>query len=380
MCQILAGKANKVIPLLLNTKGLIEDLFKHNSDGIGAMYTTSKRRLRTPRCVPKDARQARSFISTLPDDERNIVIHFRYGTSGDVDTSNAHPFVVIENEVAMTHNGVLFNTPITSTMCDTRHYIEDTIAPCLKESMGLLKCEAWLDLLSESIGNNNRFVFMDKHGELAFVNRDTGYDVADIWIANTYSFDATLLGFEKPTPKYAGSYRWSRDDLDYMDQDWGSGRYVGSQRSGGVVSTPASAPASSALATVTPITHDDDEKTAENVWEAVAQADVPALVEILMDRPSFVLRTLLDSSEFICSVNPDTDLGDADARLVKMLIDGDMRGLVDYAWKGRGATTKVAEVICWYGSWVGITCDDDDEFETTVPVTTPEGSDAPVHA
>lgn len=373
MCQILAGKASDVIPTLLNTKGLLDSLYNRNSDGIGAMYASTKHGLRTPRTVPKNVRQARAFLQSLPQDERNIVVHFRLGTSGYIDRANAHPFTVLDGELAMTHNGVLYiDTATDESKCDTRHYIDAIIRPCVTDCRELFKNQAWLALLGSDIGENNRFVFMDKHGEMSFVNRDTGYEVGDIWIANTYSFNAGLLIPDWNPPVRRGSYypaNRHNDDLynrnDWMDSDWPSS-YRSHQPARPVAQVGIKPVTSSAP--VVPIT---DDEMADKVWDAIREADVPALTEMLVARPAGVLRKLFDDWEFVSTVDPDTGMSKPDGELVKRLQAGSMRSLVDYVWNGgRSAATKLSEVICWYGSWYPT--EDDEPAATAVP----EGSDA----
>ena len=85
MCLIITGKSSKVRSTLLNTHGLLSDLFTSNPDGIGFMYGTAKG-LKITKTLPKNLGDATAFIQRLPQDDREIAIHFRWTTHGKTDS------------------------------------------------------------------------------------------------------------------------------------------------------------------------------------------------------------------------------------------------------------------------------------------------------
>lgn len=330
MCQIFAGNSKQIRSVLLGTKDLLDDLYTSNPDGIGAMYATSKHKLRTPKIVPRSLDDAFKFVRQLPDDDRNIVVHFRWKTSGNVDTGNAHPFDVLPGQIAMTHNGVLgISTKSDTTKCDTRHYIEAVLRPQLATSTELLRVEAWRNLVGEDIGTGNRFVFMDNKGEMFFVNRETGIEHDGMWIANTYSFDASLLipGYHRKSFRGWKSI-WPDDDgVEYL----GTGQFD-------------EAPANEGL---------DDRLNTDDVWVAIGNCDADEMADLLLDYPLSTLDTLFKSCDFI-PLAEEGAYSPGDEFIVKMLTDKDAAELAKYMRVSDSRAEHVAEVICWYGDWVGL--------------------------
>lgn len=329
MCQIFAGKSNKIRTTLLETPGLLADLYDSNSDGIGAMYATSKNVLRTPKIVPANLASAHAFVAQLPDDDRNLVLHFRMRTSGNTDQNNAHPFCVLPGQMAMTHNGVLsISTKDDPTQCDTRHYIAKVIKPQVEVAPSLAYVDQWLDLIGDDIGSGNRFVFMNNRGEMSFVNRQTGIELEDMWIANTYSFKASLLvpGFKDPVS-------W-RDQWDKEDDTLYGGRGVSYGR-GSYLS-------------------DYNEIDPEDIWEALSECDIDAIDDVIYEFPVSTFVELFDN----CRFEPHTEaMSDDDEAVCKLLADEDIKELVERCRTMAGSRV-VAQVIGWYGDWVGKSVDE----------------------
>jgi hypothetical protein len=60
MCLIITGKSSQVRSTLLNTHGLLSDIFTSNPDGIGFMYGSAKG-LKVTKTLPKNL-GARPFL------------------------------------------------------------------------------------------------------------------------------------------------------------------------------------------------------------------------------------------------------------------------------------------------------------------------------
>lgn len=398
MCQIFAGPSNKIRDALLNKPGLLENLMKRNKDGLGAMYATSKNLLRTPKIVPQDLAAAKAFIRQLPDDDRNLVIHFRMKTSGKIDHDNAHPFPVIENEVAMTHNGILsYPTKSDETMCDTRHYIRDIVRPQLELCPALMFSQAWLWLVGAEIGSN-RFVLMNRHGEMAFVNKHTGYEFDGMWFANKYSFDAALLdeSFAPPPPKhwshqgygttlypayggsstvngkkgyYAGGKFIEYDSPEDMERELElMAKYPNLSKrpstGGNVIALPGtkSPVLDSASKLVSETTSGDDEQLddieldqlRDFLWQNIANSDADELGKALQLAPKTVVDMLFDGGTYTpLAPLAGENYSQLDERITKCLVDQDADELcLLMARSPAGAVIRnVAEVIAWFGTW-----------------------------
>lgn len=348
MCQIFAGKSNKIRATLLNTPGLMADLFSNNGDGLGAMYATSKRVLRTPKVVPKNLADAQAFIAQLPDDERNLVIHWRMRTSGQVDPDNAHPFIVLPGKMAMTHNGIIsgINMKSNPSMCDSRHYIEQTLRPQLEVAPRLVEIPQWIDFVGQDIGSGNRFVFMDNEGSMSFVNRHTGYEIDGMWVANQYSFAAELLFPDyKPYRKSYGGYDSSAHDGWWRATHGGTDAWDDEIYRGNVKRLPA--PAAKGAANVLGILEDE-------VWEALSANDPHSMAELLSEDAETVFATLFSACEF--DIGKEFDSGEYagdDETIVEALLKEDVDQLVQIAHLSENRALQLAQVMVWYGDWVG---------------------------
>lgn len=303
MCLIIAGKAAKIRDALLNTEGMLLSIFKSNPDGIGVMYATKhkdERLLKVVKKLPNSLEQARDFISRMPDDTRQCAIHFRWTTHGHTDLENCHPYTVLENQVALMHNGVLStgNSKDTSKS-DTWHFIEDYLKEAVKMAPGLVFDPGFIALVKDFIGTNNRFVFMGADGRMTIVNKKEGIEHDGLWFSNTYAWSPAVFidgyksGWNGSTyyqPTRSRSYHNGFEGMDDDEYDWrygmggswsgSGGAQSGSNKSGGVVhntpSLPSAAPSSSAPApsAASPVVQGgakaDEEEQAE--WERTVRA------------------------------------------------------------------------------------------------------------
>lgn len=213
MCLIITGSANQVRNTLLGTKGLLEDIYQSNSDGVGVMYR-NRRGLRIIKVVPKHVAQVEYMLRHLPDDDRNLAIHFRMTTHGKTNLDNCHPYDVVPGRVAMMHNGVLAcGNDKDPTRSDTYHFIEEYLKEVVAEAPKVVHRKGLIEVLGDFIGNSNRFVFMDDDGEMSIVNRDTGveYKEGGLWFSNTYAWNPSRLlkGYR------SNVYRHWRDEDDF---------------------------------------------------------------------------------------------------------------------------------------------------------------------
>ena len=169
MCLIITGQSNKIRSTLLNTHGMLADVYSSNPDGIGIMYGSAKG-LRVIKTLPKNLADATAFIKKLPTDDRDLAIHFRWTTHGHTDLSNCHPYDVTPGYIAMMHNGILHTGNAKDTArSDTYHFIQDYLRDAVHEAPSLVHNEGFLTMVAEFIGDN-RFVFMDGEGRMSHVN------------------------------------------------------------------------------------------------------------------------------------------------------------------------------------------------------------------
>ena len=208
MCLLMTGKSNNIRKTLLETPGLIADIFKSNPDGLGIMYTTT-RGLRVIKKLPNTIKDCEKVLARLPNDGRDVAVHWRWRTHGDVNLEQCHPYEIEKDVSMMMHNGVLHTGNKADTKkSDTWHYIEDFLKGVHQNT---LHDPAFKKLVSEHIGDN-RFAIMTKDGRLTVVNEDQGLYVNDIWFSNTYAWSPEILD-----PSYWGVSKWSNwtDMKDY---------------------------------------------------------------------------------------------------------------------------------------------------------------------
>jgi hypothetical protein len=192
MCIILTGPSNEMRSTLLGTAGLIESIYKYNSDGLGLMYR-NKRGMKIVKTLPRSVEDFRRVVEQMPDDNRSMALHARLTTHGDTDTTNCHPYVVVPGQVALMHNGILdTGNDADKTKSDTWHFCKDFLEGPVSKYPELIHDEGFRRMLAEFIGNN-RFVFMDSDGVLSVINEDQGIKHGALWFANTYAWDPALL-------------------------------------------------------------------------------------------------------------------------------------------------------------------------------------------
>jgi hypothetical protein len=251
MCLIITGSAQKVRATLLNTKGLLLDIFKTNPDGIGIMYAI-KDELKIIKKLPKSFEKARLFIERMPCDERSVAVHFRWTTHGDTNFENCHPYTVVEGEVALMHNGVLSTgNNADRTKSDTWHFIKNYLHDSVKMAPGIVFDPGYATLVKDFIGASNRFVFMAKDGRMIILNKKEGLEHDDMWFSNTYAWTPGLLieGYKSyQSNYYKGHYRgyggeWGEDG-EYGAYGAGWQGYQGGGQSSGTKSSGATGGAS----------------------------------------------------------------------------------------------------------------------------------------
>lgn len=380
MCLLIAGKASEIRTALLNTPGLIENIFKRNNDGVGAMYTSSRKVLRTPKVLPNTVAEAIAFIQSLPQDDRNLALHWRMRTHGDTDLENCHPYSVIDGKVALMHNGVLSQgNHADKSKSDTWHYIADVVRPMLELAPKMFMNMAWATLVASDISRNNRFAIMDNEGALMILNKHTGIDVQGMWFSNTYAWDPALLIPDYNKPK---TYNTST----FSNQNWKGGRamwddniygddYVSQvttlldkrdadeKKKDAPVGNDASV-ADFELSDAIRKEFEREKRFAEDVnnvldgfafdevelWESVSRADVEVVTLFLEDYPYRTLSAMYTSCEFVVPTN-DREYSVTDGLLVEHLEKGDILWLAEFTSFTSTAPTQLAQAMCWYGDW-----------------------------
>ena len=351
MCLIITGKSSKVRSTLLDTHGLMSDIFTSNPDGIGFMYGTAKG-LKVTKTLPKNLGDATAFIQRLPNDDREIAIHFRWTTHGKTDMVNCHPYDVIPGYIAMMHNGILHTgNTADKDKSDTWHFINDYLHTAVSASPDLVYDTGFVAMLEEFIGNN-RFVFMNGEGRMQHVNFDQGIEHDDLWFSNTYAWTPSRL---IPSYKSASlkSYSYTGSYGSYMDDEYDE--MYDYNASFGI--KPRSISAHNAAYDEAAYDFPDDESgfirpELEELATVLAEADIETMEMWLEEMPAYTVTTLLHYFEASpLSYSHRVDLCVPDQMIYDMLMEGDASGLISTATKSYSASSSIAEVICYYLQW-----------------------------
>ena len=193
------------------TDDQIEDFYDRNPHGWGFMWheprgravrSTSKAapprgRVQGVRTVPVDAKHAIELYRKYADGKAGV-LHYRYATSGPVNTEMAHPFRV-SDELLVVHNGVLPGG--SKRESDTAEFVREVLVPTLEHDHKLLhdagaKGKPGSRLCDEldAFVRGSAVVFLDSDGVITKLGRGGardplgGVEYKGCWYSNTYAW------------------------------------------------------------------------------------------------------------------------------------------------------------------------------------------------
>jgi hypothetical protein len=365
MCLILTGPAKQVRSTLLETAGLIEDIYSGNSDGVGFMYAT-KKGLKVVKRLPRSAAEVATMVRSMPTDDRNLAIHFRFTTHGDTNLDNCHPYDVVPGFIALMHNGVLHTgNAADKSRSDTYHFIKEFLTEPMHGAPDLAFSDSFLKLVGSYI-RDNRFVFMDGEGRISHVNKGTGISHGDLWFSNTYAWTPSLL-----IPEYRSKYSYASGGSykgRYLDEDdnvygsYGNAYYSGSTS------------ASKSDKGRPPVVYENDVENEAVVWDNAPSrianmSNIPTkadMIDVLCDCNVAELERHLDSYPFTTLdllvmefdavptkyVQSDSNyMSEREEAVKRALIARDSASLLSYIRTSDAARSTVAEVACYYLDW-----------------------------
>lgn len=345
MCLIITGQSSKVRSTLLDTTGMLSEIYSINPDGIGVMYSTSKG-LKVVKTLPKNVNDAHAFIKKLPTDAREIALHFRWTTHGDTDMLNCHPYDVVTGYVAMMHNGVLHTgNAADKTKSDTWHFINDYLKEAVHDAPNLIHTKGFLTMLADFIGDN-RFVFMDGEGRMSHVNYDQGIEHDGLWFSNTYAWKpATLIPHYYTNTKHAYA-RYNSAYDNYLDDEYEMDTWNNS-----FASKPLSNKFVSAHSAEWQDDDHEDAVTMRDMCEALIECDVDLVESYLDTFPVTFINTVFNEMSPIATRHTKIDdLVSYEQDIYKALLECDLATLHDFVRDGKSASV-VAEVMCYYIDW-----------------------------
>lgn len=362
MCLIITGTSAKIRSTLLNTHALLADIYSSNPDGIGIMYATTKG-LKVVKTLPKSVADATQFISKLPNDERQLAIHFRWTTHGHTNLDNCHPYDIVKGYVGMMHNGVLHTGNAADTAkSDTWHFINDYLRSPVTEHPALVHNESFLDMVAEFIGDN-RFVFMDGEGNMSHVNYDQGIEHDGLWFSNTYAWRPSRL-----IPHYQYSYKYSSHKYNSAFNSYGYDDAYGGYRS--LPSNKFLADAEDSyeikprkISAHDPAWSEDDYEfpdtveenlveflSPEDTLDIVMSGDAECMTDLLEQVPETTINILCNMLD--CEATKWTtedNMSSLEQNIYHAFLAKDMVALLDMI--DQGLNGNVADVACYYLNW-----------------------------
>lgn len=326
MCLIIHGKSALIRSTLLNTPHLIDEIFTQNGDGLGIMYNSS-RGVRVYKWLPNTLAEARTAVAMFPQDDRELAVHWRWRTHGEINKENCHPYPV-DGGGHLIHNGVLATgNAADTTRSDTYHYIKQFLSGGVMEKVG--HEPAFLKMLTAHIGSGNKFVLMTSDGRMSIAGRHRGIDLGGLWWSNTYAWDPRTLD---PT--------WVDPDEKPM---YALGSYVGSKGTYGGWQSAKNFTGADWY------DDQDDEDLATGIWsELLTSCDTDGIVEVLKDEPYLELRGLF---ELGWGMEPysNSQLDAKHQELLDLVLDQKTGRLA--AECRNGNLEQVADVLAYYVAW-----------------------------
>jgi len=162
---------------------ILKKCWNENDDGAGFMYAVDGKLF-----IQKGFMTWKGFRKGFRKQEQknnvNYLIHFRIGTSGNMDENNTHPFLVNPN-IGFMHNGILTEYSIaTSNFSDTWMFNQNVLKQYPKNFLQKPFYKAKLEYTA--IAEDSKFAFMDNEGQYHIFNEKAGTWDNGCWFSNQW--------------------------------------------------------------------------------------------------------------------------------------------------------------------------------------------------
>ena len=220
MCVIVAKQKGATLP----TKEILKNCFENNSDGCGFMYESKGHVI-----IHKGFMNFNEFYKSVKRayktknlKDKNLVMHFRIGTSGGIKVTTTHPFPVTNDtneleklqttcDLGMVHNGIISDYAYKDNkFSDTQNYIRDFVYPLYNLNKKFLSHASIVKILEKSSGS--KLCFLDKDDNLTLVG-DFIEENGVYYSNDSYSYKNTW------TYNYNKNFKYDYYD-DYYDEDY----------------------------------------------------------------------------------------------------------------------------------------------------------------
>lgn len=182
---------------ILNAKGIIPDAhlkesWDTNKDGAGFAYVDKRRKIQIYKTLTDYPEFLREYKKAKAENPKsNFLVHFRIATQGGVNIENCHPFLV-NDSLAMIHNGMLRNTPVLPLRSDTNFLAHTILGKMGKGIEYDPEFKHICEVFTSTFGN--KLVFLNTKNDYFIVNEAAGHWLDGNWYSNnsykTYEYDA----------------------------------------------------------------------------------------------------------------------------------------------------------------------------------------------
>ena len=171
MCIIVYKPKNKKLP----KKDILNNCFNNNNDGAGYMFSNNNKVI-----IKKGFDNFNKFYKSVLNDykkydlkNKNLVLHFRIGTSGGINQQKTHPFAISDNisllnkiylksDYGLVHNGILYDYVENKfNLSDTQNFVKTFIYPLLKLANYDLKNHFIKKLITKEL-EHDKMIILDK--------------------------------------------------------------------------------------------------------------------------------------------------------------------------------------------------------------------------
>ena len=221
MCIIIAKLRGKELP----KKAILQTCWNNNDDGAGFMiaHDGSVEIVKGFLKFDDFYKALKKYDKKYKLKNKNIVIHFRIGTSGGLTSSKTHPFAISKNindlnatniktNVGVAHNGILSNFTYNSKLSDTQNFVKDFIYYVYKMDEDFIHNKNADELILNQLNTSNKLAILTKNDELKlyndFIEEDGVY-----YSNNTYKEDRYKIN------NYNFNYNYNYKYLDDFDDD-----------------------------------------------------------------------------------------------------------------------------------------------------------------
>lgn len=208
MCLAIYQPAGKQIP-----ESHLREGFKNNPDGAGFMYFDDQGNVQTYRTMHFDAFiDEYEMMWALHGQHSPFGIHFRWATHGTKDINNVHPFVM-NDHVAVLHNGVIPCEVVDKKMSDTAAFVRDYLGNMPRNWQD----NEFLFDMVEQYCAGSKLVIMTSDPQANYaayiVNEHSGHWQDGVWYSNSSYSCARVRGGTKSAKESASAFDDMYDNI-----------------------------------------------------------------------------------------------------------------------------------------------------------------------